>query len=234
VTTTRSADATPSGPGGVRAAPRDGSAGARIADGLRRAILQGELAPGDRIRQEELAEAHGASRAPVREALRILEADGLVTTVANTGAWVSHMSLAECAEVYQVRERLEPLLLRLSIPDLGPARTRQLTGLAAEMEANDDVERFLRLDREFHLLSYAGAQTAMLGDTVHRLWNSTQHYRRAYALLHDPDNDRIVHDEHHMLVRAIGDGDVEDAERVLGGHIRRTRLQLAHHPELFA
>ncbi|HEV7624844.1 MAG TPA: FCD domain-containing protein, partial [Amnibacterium sp.] len=91
-----------------------------------------------------------------------------------------------------------------------------------------------RLDREFHLLSYSAATTTLLGELVHRLWNTTQHYRRAYTRLLDENSNRIVHDEHHMLVDAVAGGDGEDAERVLTGHIRRTRLQLALHPEVFA
>ena len=214
--------------------PRDGAAGARIAEELRLRILHGELRPGDRIRQETLAAAHGASRAPVREALRILQADGLVVTVANTGAWVARLSQEECEEIYQVRERLEPLLLRMSLPHLDPARIERLSALAREIEQVDDVEQFLRLDRALHLLSYEGADTAMLGDTIERLWNTTQHYRRAFSLLVEQEDLRTLHDEHHMLVKAIRSGDSEDAERVLAGHIRRTRLQLAHHPAVFA
>ena len=79
-----------------------GAAGARIAAELREAILAGEYAPGARIRQEDLADRHGASRVPVREALRMLEAEGLVTLVANTGAWVS---------------RAQPRRVRGDVPD---------------------------------------------------------------------------------------------------------------------
>jgi DNA-binding GntR family transcriptional regulator len=216
------------------AAARDGVASARIADDLREAILAGEFAPGTRIRQEVLAARYGASRAPVREALRILEADGLVTLVANTGAWIARLSLDECAELYQIREQIEPLLLGRSIPGLDRATIARLTDLQDEMAATDEVETFLRLDREFHLLSYSAAETTLLGELVHRLWNTTQHYRRAYTLLLDENSNRIVHDEHHMLVSAVAAGNGDDAERVLLGHIRRTRLQLALHPEVFA
>ena len=230
----RASQTPPSTVSNSSAPSRDGAAGARIAEAIRRRILLGELQPGDRIRQETIAAAHGASRASVREALRILQADGLVTTVANTGAWVARLSQAECEEIYQVRERLEPLLLRLSMPHLGPVRIERLTRLAHEIERVTDVEQFLRLDRDLHLLSYRGAETAMLGDTVERLWDSTQHYRRAFSLLLDADDLRVLHDEHHLLVKAIRDGDGEDAEHVLASHIRRTRLQLAHHPGAFA
>ena len=215
-------------------ASRDGSAGHRIATQVREAILSGEYAPGARIRQEDIAEEFGASRIPVREALRILEADGLVTLVANTGAWVAHLSLGECEEVYQIRERIEPLLLRYSLPNLSTETLNRLQELVDKMQSGTNVETFLHLDREFHLLSYTGATTSILGDTVHRLWNSTQHYRRAFTLLLAAEGNRAVHYEHQLLVGALRRGDSEDAERILAGHIRRTRLELGRHPELFA
>lgn len=212
---------------------RDGAASARIADSIRSEILGGRLTPGARIRQEDLAARFGASRLPVREALRSLEADGLVTLVANTGAWVARLTLAECVEIYRTRERIEPLLLSYAMPGYPEGHIERLAELAARMEATRDTEEFLMLDREFHLASYEGSGTSLLGDLVHRLWNATQHYRRAYTLLLDDDRRRIVHDEHHLLTTTLRDGDVEGAERILEAHIRRTRLQLARHPEVF-
>lgn len=212
---------------------RDGVTGTRVADELREAILHGVYPPGTRLRQEELARQYGASRVPVREALRLLQSEGLVTTVANAGAWIAKLSLDECVELYQVRERIEPLLLRYSLPTLDDRRIDHLAALAEQMRETSDVERFLELDREFHLGSYADAGTTFLGQAVERLWNTTQHYRRAFTRLLDADSRRIVHDEHHMLVAAIRDRDSDEAERVLLGHIRRTRRQLARHAELF-
>lgn len=212
---------------------RDGNASARVADALRDAIIRGTYPPGARLRQEEIAARFGASRVPVREALKILEADGLVTLVANTGAWVSRLTLAECEEVYQTRERVEPLLLRLSAPHLDAATIDHLESLATRMSLTDDVEEFLRLDREFHSGTYAGADTLVLGDLVTRLWGATQPYRRAYTLLIDAHRQRIVHDEHHMIVTALRENDIESAERTVENHIRRTRRLLAAHPEIF-
>jgi DNA-binding GntR family transcriptional regulator len=213
---------------------RDGNASMRIADALREAIVGGEFPPGSRIRQEEIAERFGASRVPVREALKILEAEGIITLRANAGAWVSHLSLAECEEVYQTRERVEPLLLRYSAPHLSAEQLDHLESLAERMAETTDVEEFLRLDREFHWGTYAMAETLVLGDLVRRLWSATQPYRRAYTLMIDAHSQRIVHDEHHMLVTALRDGDLDTAERVIEGHIRRTRRLLARHPEVFA
>lgn len=210
-----------------------GEAGARIAAALRDEILGGDYQPGERIRQQELAGRHGASRVPVREALRILEAEGLVTLVTNAGSWVSRLSARECTEMYQMRERLEPLLLGYSAGSLSDQMIDHLQQLADEMQRSADVDQFLRLDREFHLSCYSAASTIMLGDTILRLWNRTQHYRRAYSLMFRAERDDSVHYDHQLLVAALRNHDAEDAERILAGHIRRTRLALGRHPEIF-
>ena len=217
----------------TQASTRDGAASARIAASIRSEILGGELTPGARIRQEDVAARFGASRLPVREALRSLEVDGLVTLVANTGAWVSRLTLAECVEIYRTRERIEPLLLSYAVPHYPASRVDELVDLASRMETARDTEEFLALDREFHLLSYDGSRTSLLGDLVPRLWNATHHYRRAYTQLLDDDRRRIMHDEHHMMTTALREGDIDGAERILEGHIRRTRRELSRHPELF-
>jgi DNA-binding GntR family transcriptional regulator len=205
----------------------------RIAVSLKDEILAGKYPPGVRIRQEDIAKRFKSSRSPVREALRMLEADGLAKLVAHTGSWIAQLSLVECEEMYQIRERIEPLMLRMSIPHLTTEKIDGLAQLAVEMEKNNDIEVFLKIDREFHLLSYAGAQTAHLGEMVQRLWNTTQHYRRAYSQLLVSDNFKSAHYEHHLLLSAIAKVDLDDAERILFGHIRRTRLELAQHPHLF-
>lgn len=211
----------------------------RIAGELRAAILDGRYLPGERIRQEELAARSGASRIPVREALRMLHAEGLVTLVANSGAWVSKLSLAECSETYLIRERLEPLLLRASMPGLPGGAAGRLAALADEMEADAGVDAFLRADREFHLTSYSGADSGQAWQIIHRLWNTTQHYRREFTKLtarsgmRDGPGLGVTHLEHRLLLDCIRRQDADDAERVLVTHIRRTRLALERHPEVF-
>ena len=226
---------------GVAAAlpPQDNVASRRIADALRTAILDGSYLPGERIRQEEVAARSGASRIPVREALRMLASEGLVTLVANTGAWVASLTMDECNETYQIRERLEPLLLRFSMPGLDETALARLAELIAVMEAamtgpRADTSAFLRADREFHLSSYAGAPPGQTGEIIGRLWNTTQHYRREFTRFAARDGMRATHLEHRLLLDCIGREDADDAERVLVTHIRRTRLELQKHPEVFA
>lgn len=217
---------------------RDNVASHRIADSLRAAILDGSYRPGERIRQEDIAARSGASRIPVREALRMLAAEGLVTLVANSGAWVTRLTMAECTETYLIRERLEPLLLRISMPFLAEPVLRRLAELAGAMERAPGVGEFLRADREFHLSSYAGAGPGQApGETwhiIHRMWNTTQHYRREFAERAARDGLSVTHLEHRLLLDCLRRHDADDAERVLVTHIRRTRLELSKHPEIFA
>lgn len=219
--------------GAVGASGFVGAASARVADYLRDAILAGEIGPGEWIRQEEVADRFGASRLPVREALRILEAEGLTEHTPNKGARVPKLGMHEVDVIYQMRERLEPLALTESIPHLTSAELERLEEVQRRIEQNTEVAEFLALDREFHLLTYSGCPIEPLNGMVTRLWNSTQHYRRAFVSISGPGRMWVVNAEHRLLLDAIERRDTVDAERYLGGHIRRTRIELDRHPEVF-
>lgn len=210
-----------------------GTASNRIAERLRDRILSGDLKPGARVRQEVIAAEFGASRIPVRGALRILEADGLITIKANSGAWVSQFSLAECEEIYRIRELIEPMLVQLSRPNLRPEDLDRLDQLCTLMEREGDTRAFVRLDREFHDLTFSGAETIVLAEIEQRLWNMTQPYRLAFTRLVTMQGLSVIHEEHRMMARALRAGDDEHVALVLNSHIRRTRAQLAEHPEVF-
>jgi len=222
--TTRSPTATPA----AVSAP----ASQRVADYLRDAILGGQIGPGQRVRQEDVAERLGASRLPVREALRMLEAEGLIEHETNKGARVPQLDMHEVDVIYQMRERLEPLALSESIPYLTELDLHRLDHIQTQIETSSDVGRFLDLDRELHLLTYSGCHTEQLGAMVTRLWNSTQHYRRAFVSSSGPGRMWVINAEHRLLLDAIERRDTTDAERYLSGHIRRTRVELGRHPEI--
>jgi DNA-binding GntR family transcriptional regulator len=220
----------------------------RIAAELRRRILAGEYKPGTRVRQEELAESFGTSRIPVREALWQLETEGLVVLIRNTGAWIAKLDLADCVEVYKIRERIEPLALAESIVNLKDSEIASLNQIVTEIERDLEVlsaatsptaasasplDSFLRRDREFHLLCYRAAKMPRLTSMIERFWNTTQQYRRANSSVMGPSGHKIVAYEHRLLLDAITRRDVETAAHVLADHIRRTRLHLQEHKELF-
>jgi DNA-binding GntR family transcriptional regulator len=209
------------------------SAAEQVAADLRRRILAGEIVPGERIRQEEVAERFGVSRLPVREALRMLEAEGLTELETKKSARVPLLDMHQVALMYQMRERLEPLALTESIPNLTDAQIDRLDELQVRIEKDDDLQHFLDLDRELHLLSYAGCDSDQLIGAVTRLWNSTQYYRRAFMTVTGPQRRWVVNAEHSLLLDAIRRRDIVDAEHFSCVHIRRTRIELQNHPELF-
>lgn len=163
----------------------------------------------------------------------MLEVEGLTQLEVNRSARVPELDPDELDTIYQMRERIETLALRLSLPDLTVEQESELSGIQDQIEDNADVGQFLELDRRFHLLTYAGCPPGELLSSVTRLWNSTQHFRRAF-MVHDGAQRRwIVNAEHRLLLDAIARRDSVDCERFLGGHIRRTRIALAEHPEIF-
>lgn len=209
---------------------------ATIAAELRSRILGGQMPPGTRIRQEEIAEEFGVSRLPIRESLRILESSGLVTLVASTGAWVSTLDLEECREIYLMRERLEPLLLGMAMPAHTSESFAEFHACASRVEAAASSGEFLRHDRDFHRALMAGPRTIRLRETVDHLWNLTHYYRRR-LLAPDIGTRRSRRDdivaEHRMILRAVIDGDGESAEALMALHIRHTRKLVEQYPEVF-
>lgn len=199
----------------------------RIADVLAERILTGVLAPGVRIKQDELAEELETSRIPVRDALRILEARGLVTMRPNAGARVTSLSRRDLEMSYEIRERIEPLLLADSAPNLAPDDLAEMREVLARLEACRDLDESVALGREFHWISYRRHQSPLLAQMVERVWDTTQSYRRAYLKLAMRGSGVRIHDtEHWLLLDAVERGEVETAQAALVMHIRRTRMGL--------
>jgi DNA-binding GntR family transcriptional regulator len=224
--------------GSFPAGPRraKGEALALIVRALRDEILDGRVRPGERIHQQAVAARFGTSRQPVREALRQLQNEGLVVVSPNAGARAARLDAAEFDEVYLLRERLEPFAVARSAPNLSPEQLARLAAEAEAMERYDELRgreaEWLAHDRAFHLGSFAGSGSPRLLAIVESLWNVAEPYRRAYLGLH-PEVVELTLVEHRLLLDALRRGDGEDAGRVLEMHIRRTRLSLAGHPEVF-
>jgi DNA-binding GntR family transcriptional regulator len=203
---------------------------------LRRAILDGQLRPGQRIGQASVAERYGVSRLPVREALRALENEGLVTLVPNAGARVTRLDAAELDEVYWLRERLEPPLLAESVPQLGDEDRERLRECIDELDrlaAVGDLRCWEEVDRRFHLLSLSRAPLGQVHRIVRTLWNLATPYRLAFIQIAPREVLEIGQMDHRLILDAAERQDQFEAERIQAIHIRRTRLGLREHPELF-
>ena len=198
---------------------------ARIADEIRSAVLSGDLAPGARIRQELLAAKYGASRIPVREALKQLENEGLVVLAPNRGAWIADVNSEDSIEVYKIREVVEPLAIFESAPNLTGADIESLDATVRELERVTTLEAYIQLDREFHLRTYSRARMPQLLAMIERFWNSTQHFRREFVKeTFAKDGLPFSDPQHLLLMDAIRGGDAEGARAIVHLHIRRTRL----------
>lgn len=205
----------------------------RVVDGLRAAILAGEYDAGESIRQEAIAKQFGASRLPVREALRTLEGEGLVTLEPNRGARVTALDAEELDLLYSTRARIEPVVLADSVPRLTESTVQRCGDILERIESGVDPVEFLLLDRRFHLLTYEGCRSVQLRSIVDRLWNSTQRYRRAFALHSGPDLAEETRLEHRLLYRAIMTRNAEVAADIITTHITRTRVALRRTPGVF-
>lgn len=215
-----------------------GSTAASVTEELRGQILDGQFAPGQRLGQEMLASRFNASRMPVRTALSQLESEGLVTTVAHSGAWVSQLDRFEFEQVYKMREALEPLAIAESIPNLTQQNVEEIVSVSDKLHdailPTVKIEDFLSLDRQFHLLTYGGVLYKPLRLQVERLWNTTQHYRRALAYRFDEDKARMTDHDHALIVDAVRRRDTEAARALVRLHIHRTRLTLDSSADIFS
>lgn len=197
-----------------------------VVNELRARILNGEYAHGERIRQEDIAEDFKLSRIPVREALRVLESEGLLIIEPHRGARVAKVDRFELEQIYTLRAAVEPLAIRQSIPYLTEEHIEMLEALATRMEESNDIEVFLSTDREFHLTSYRGVQFPLIVQLVERFWNTTQHYRRRFAEVRTGPSFNYTHSDHRMLIQAVRDGNADVAAAIVKAHIERTRDDL--------
>lgn len=211
----------------------NGGASRRVADYLRRAILDGEIGVGEKIHQETLASRLGASRLPVREALRTLEGEGLVDLQPNKGARVTKLDPEELHLLYDARLGIEPIVIAQSISYLTTEQIEHADQILTTIEDGVGVVDFLLLDREFHLLTYAGCRSHHVISIVDRLWNATQQYRRAFVTRTGDAWRDVTNVEHRLLFDAVRTRNAQVTGSILATHITRTLVELDRRPEIF-
>lgn len=198
-----------------------------IAADIRKRILNGELAEGELIRQEVLAEEYDVSRMPIREALRGLDAEGLVNFTANRGATVSRHSIQDIGEMFDLRVLLEVDLLRRSIPLMTEehfARCEEILVSLEDAYQSRDVENWGVLNTEFHASLYVAADRRLSSELVNRVNLLADRYVRMQLVL--SNHRKTAKDEHRELIQLSRRGDIEAACVLLVKHINRTKYQL--------
>ncbi len=194
-----------------------------VVDALRDRILSGGIPPGAPLRQELFAEELGVSRIPVREALRLLSAEGLVDTIPHRGAFVTMLSQAEVQEFFDVRLRLEPWILREAISHISETDLVRAEKIVADMDTVEPSQ-WGKLNWQLHETLYRPAgRPAALG-IVRALHEKSERYFR-FQVVNAPIRQQ-AHAEHTALIELCRHGQAEKAEAAMEKHIAEAAKQI--------
>lgn len=212
------------------------SAVERVYRSTREAIITGDYPPGFPLRMNELATRSGVSTIPVREALRRLEAERLVESVAHKGARVADLSFPDLADAYRLRILLEIEAVRLGFPDLTDEDLGRMRGLLHDMTRlwRAGREEGHEAHRRFHFLVYEKAGSTWLLHVIRSIWDHTERHRRlAMRWGAEPEDLGRSHEE--MLAALVG-RDLDKAIEAVRQHFERplqlieSRMRDAAHP----
>lgn len=188
-----------------------------VADVLRQAILRGILTAGQQLRQDEIARELGVSHIPVREALRQLEAEGLVRLRPYRGFEVSELSPEEVEELYEIRIPLECQALRLALPHLTEEDVRKAEQVLDAIDAADDPSVWSELNTEFHAVLYAPSRRQRLLNLIRTLRTNVDRYLRLYISV--MQRKQFSQREHRRILDAVRKRDEAEALRALEEHL---------------
>jgi DNA-binding GntR family transcriptional regulator len=188
-----------------------------VLSSMREAILTAALPPGTRLRQEKLAELFGTSRIPVREALRALEYEGLVSSVPRRGFTVTELDADDIEEVYDLRILLESHAVRLAVPLITDEDLHVLEELYAQMVAAGSGDEQLAAREQFYSRLYSITGRPRLVAQISRLRQEIARSLRWPTLQHAPEH-------HERFFEAIRAGDADGAAAQLASHYRRVAI----------
>lgn len=198
-----------------------------IEEEIQRVILSGEYAPGDRINEKELTLRFGTSRGPIREALRSLEASGLIEQIPNRGVFVRRLSPEQAAQIYDVRAFLFALAGRLLALRASEAEIAALRGFVAAMDeaiAADETDRYLRANFALHEYIVAHAANPVLAGQYLSLIRQLQLCRARNLMLIGSMQES--NREHHAMVEAIAAHDADRAQAAHMAHVMAAKQRL--------
>jgi DNA-binding GntR family transcriptional regulator len=188
-----------------------------IYNNLKADILSGKLAGGYQLRQSEVAERFGISRIPVREALRQLDAEGLVSIQPRRGAVVSTISITEALEMLDIRLALDCRALRLAIPNMTDDDLDRAEQIIEVSEKSTDPAEWPDLNWQFHATLYAPADRPLLFEMIEQTFRKTARFMRIQV---SKATGKVrPQAEHREILKACRIGDVEKAVKLLDGHI---------------
>ncbi len=196
-----------------------------VRDALRKAIFSGELAAGMQLRQDELASRFGTSRIPVREALRQLESEGLVTLHPNRGAAVSSVSLEDVLELLEIRIGLECRALKLAIPNMVDADLDSAAEILGGYDNEPEPQKWGEMNWRFHETLYVPCNRPKLLSMIELNYGHVSRFVRLQVSL--AAGKQQPNREHWAILDACRAGDANTAIKLLEEHIVHTQKSLA-------
>ena len=187
---------------------------------LRQAILRGELKPGERLMEIQLANKLGVSRTPIREAIRKLELEGLVLMIPRKGAEVAEITEKSLRDVLEVRRALEELAVELVCEKITDEQIQDLKGAAEDFKASlkeGDITRIAEADVKFHDVIYMATDNQKLIQLLNNLREQMYRYRVEYLKRSDFHQQLI--DEHEEIIETIESGQKDRAVQVVCQHV---------------
>lgn len=191
-------------------------------DGLRRAIVAGELRPGQRVLQEDIAERLGVSVATMREALRVLEQEGQVGYRPRRGYFVTELRIEDLEEIYELRQVLEERAARKALPTLDDDALERIALAARDCEVaaeRGDIAAELEANRRFHFGMLESPDQVHSMRLIRLLWDSTEAYRAMYY--NSAEERRNAASAHHDILDAVRRGDADALITALDAHRNR-------------
>jgi len=191
-----------------------------VFESLREAIIAGQLRPGERMMEIQLAEEMGVSRTPVREAIRKLELEGLVVMIPRKGAYVAGLSLKDIADVFEIRRALEGLAAELAADRITEEELENLERylvIISEQIESSDLEKVVATDTDFHTMLYRASRNNRLTQIINNLREQIQWFRT--TSLSYPGRMKVALEEHRKIVEAIASRDGELSRKIAMEHI---------------
>ncbi|MGE8051175.1 GntR family transcriptional regulator [Pseudomonas monteilii] len=192
-----------------------------VVESLREAIMSGAIAEGTPLRQEELALKFGLSRMPIRDAIRQLEAEGLVTHEAHKGASVAVMTIADIAEIYDMRIMAECTALDFGFDLITEDDLTSMHDIVSNMESTTEPHQLSELNEKFHHMLYSKAERPRLLSLIKSLHDSVDRHLR--FLLTNLDYHRQSQLDHKNILSACARGDRVAAQQYLAKHLSEGR-----------
>lgn len=187
---------------------------------LRQAILKGELKPGERLMEIQLADRLGVSRTPIREAIRKLELEGLVVMIPRKGAEVAKITEKDLKDVLEVRCALEELAVELACAKITASQVEELKNCMNEFNeliGKKDVTALAEKDEQFHDIIFAATNNDRLVQLLNNLREQMYRYRVEY--LKDSNAHGMLIEEHQAIVQNLESGNVAEAKKIINDHI---------------